>query len=94
VQNRWQEPAWIAELPEEHRGKSKVRFYLSLAAAWHSEAGTLTELSRSLGLNESHLNVCRKRGKVSPELAVKIESALGRDHFPRELFNDIFTVVG
>lgn len=92
MQNRWPEPAWIAELPREDRGRAKVRFYLSLAAAWHSEKGTLTELSRTLGLNEAHLNVARKRGKVSPELAVSIESALGRERFPRELFNDIFTV--
>lgn len=92
MQSKWPEPAWIAELPREQRGAAKVRFYLSLAAAWHSEAGTLTELSRTLGRHEAHLNVARKRGKVSPELAVEIESALGRENFPRELFNDIFAV--
>jgi|SRR5690349_3709939 len=92
VQHKWPEPAWIAELPKEKRGPAKVRYYLSVAAAWHSEAGTLTELSRSLGRHEAHLNVSRKRGKVSPELAVEIEQKLGRECFPRELFNDIFTV--
>lgn len=94
MQNKWPEPAWIAELPEEERGRAKVRFYLSLAAAWHSDRGTLTELSRSLGLNDAHLNVARKRGKVSPELAVQIESILGRENFPRELFNDLFVIAG
>jgi hypothetical protein len=92
VQNRWPEPAWIAELPEEDRGLARVRYYLNLAAIWHSESGLLTSLSQALDLNKAHLNVARKRGKVSPELAVRIESALGREHFPRELFNDIFTV--
>lgn len=92
VQNKWPEPAWIAELPQDKRGPAKVRYYLGLAAAWHSEAGTLTELSRALGRHEAHLNVARKRGKVSPELAVEIESVMGREYFPRELFNDIFAV--
>jgi hypothetical protein len=38
------------------------------------------------------LNVARQRGRVSPRLAIRIEQQLGRDNFPRELFNDIFTV--
>lgn len=92
MQHQWPEPAWIAELQEEDRGCARVRFFLRLAAAWHSESGSLTVLSRDLGLSDAHLNVARKRGRVSPELAVMIESALGRDHFPRELFNDIFAV--
>lgn len=90
MQTQWPEPARIAELPLTEQRASRVRFYLNLAAAWCSESGSLTELSRALGLHEAHLNVCRKRGKVSPEIANRIESELGREHFPRELFNDIF----
>jgi hypothetical protein len=69
-----------------------VRYYLNLASAFHSDRGTLTALSDALGLGESALNVARRRGSVSAELAVKIEEKLGRDLFPRELFNDIFVV--
>lgn len=92
MQDKWREPAWIAGSKEEYRGQCKVRYYLNLAAAYYSEEGSLPDLSLALGLNRAHLNVCRRRGRVSPETAIKIESALGRDHFPRELFNDIFVV--
>jgi hypothetical protein len=92
VKHKWPEPAWIGRLPEGERGPARVRFHLNLAAAFHSESGTLTELSRALGFNETTLNVARQRGNVSPKLAVRIENELGRDNFPRELFNDIFTV--
>lgn len=92
MQHKWPEPAWIDRLPEEERGPAKVCYHLNLAAAFHSESGTLTELSRALGLNETALNVARQRGKVSPRLAIRIEQQLGRINFPRELFNDIFTV--
>jgi hypothetical protein len=92
VHHKWPEPAWIERLPEEERGPARVCFHLNLAAAFHSESGTLTELSRAIGLNETALNVARQRGKVSPRLAILIERNLGRDHFPRELFNDIFVL--
>jgi hypothetical protein len=92
VLNKWPEPAWIGRLPEDKRGPARVCFHLNLAAAFHSESGTLTELSRALGQSEAALNVARQRGRVSPRLAIKIEQKLGRDNFPRELFNDIFAV--
>jgi hypothetical protein len=92
VQQQWPEPAWIAELQERDRPAAKVRYYLNLAAAFHSEDGGLPALSEALGRSKPHLNVCRQRGRVSPEIAVEIETVLGRENFPRELFNDIFTV--
>jgi hypothetical protein len=92
VQQKWPEPAWIGRLPEEQRGPAKVQFHLNLAAAFYSESGTLTELSRGLGFSDTALNVARMRGRVSPKLAIRIEQKLGREHFPRELFNDIFAV--
>jgi hypothetical protein len=90
LHSKWSEPAWIAELSESERSPAKVRFYLNLAAAYHNESALLTTLSRALDLEASRLNVCRQRGRVSPELAVKLESLLGADLFPRELFNPIF----
>jgi hypothetical protein len=92
VQHKWPEPTWIDRLPEGERGPARLCYHLNLAAAFHSESGTLTELSRALGLNETALNVARQRGRVSPRLAILIEQHLGREHFPRELFNDIFVV--
>ena len=92
VQHKWTEPAWIAELQERERAVARLRFYLNLAAAFHSESGSLTKLSESCELNQAHLNVCRQRGRVSPEVAVKLESVLGREFFPRELFNPIFNI--
>lgn len=92
MQSKWPEPAWIAELPQDERGPAKVRFYLNIAAAYHNDTGSLVALSEALGVSRTYLNVARQRGRVSPELAVKIESVMGRDRFPRELFNDIFAV--
>lgn len=92
MQQIWQEPARIAVLKEDRRREARVRYYLNLAAAYFSDKGALRDLSVALGLNEAHLGVCRQRGRVSPEVAVKLESVLGREHFPRELFNDIFVV--
>jgi hypothetical protein len=94
VQHEWPEPAWIAGLPQEKRGPARVRHFLNLAATYHNESGSLTKLSAALGLHRSHLNVCRQRGIVSPELAVKIEQKIGRGYFPRELFNDLFVIAG
>jgi hypothetical protein len=92
VQHKWPEPAWIAELPSEKRGPARIKHLLNLAAAYHNDSGSLTQLSIALGKNRAHLNVARQRGRVSPEMAVQIETHLGREHFPRELFNDLFVI--
>ena len=90
--NGWPEPAWIAELHKEKRDAARVRYFINLAATYASEKGTLIELSKALGVTYPALNSARARGAVAPELAVKIEGLLGRDRFPRELFNDIFAL--
>jgi hypothetical protein len=92
VQNKWPEPAWIAELPECDRNRARTAFYLNLAATFHNDRGSLNALSCALGFSKPYLNVCRARGVVSPTVAVQIESKLGRERFPRELFNSIFIV--
>ena len=88
--NNWPEPVWIDRLSEIEREKARVRFYLNLAASYFSEDGTLTNLSEGAGFSATAINAARKRGRVSPDLANKIEAALGRDLFPRELFNPVF----
>lgn len=92
MDHKWPEPAWIAELPREERDRAKVRHYLNLAAAYHNDSASLTKLSLALGFSKAGLNVARQRGRVSPPVAVEIERKLGRDHFPRELFNDLFVI--
>ena len=92
VQHKWAEPARIAALKGEERARARVAYYLNLAAAFHNKNGTLPKLSQALGLGESALSVARKRGRVSPDIAIRIETELGREHFPRELFNEIFVV--
>lgn len=92
MQSKWPEPAWITALPKEQREVARVRFYLNLAATFASEGGTLTALSKLIGLADTALNTARNRGRVSPETAIQIEQTLGRDNFPRELFNAIFIV--
>lgn len=92
MQHKWPEPAWIAKLPQDQQGPSRVRYFLNLAAAFCSERGSLTKLGDGIGVTAESLLAARSRGRVSPDLAVKIETGLGRDLFPRELFNDIFTI--
>ena len=92
MQQQWPEPAWIAALPKEKRGPARVTHMLNLAAAYHNPQASLPTLSVELGFSKSYLNVARTRGEVAPQLARKIELALGRERFPRELFNDIFDV--
>lgn len=92
MQHIWPEPAWIAALPKDRRGPARVTHMLNLAAAYHNPQASLPKLSVELGFSKSYLNVARMRGEVAPQLAKKIEEALGRERFPRELFNDIFAV--
>lgn len=89
----WPLPAWISQLPEKDREAARVRFVLNLAASYATEAGTLTALSERLGRSSGYLNVARVRGSITPEVAVELERQLGRERFPRELFNPVFAVV-
>lgn len=58
-----------------------------------SREGTATTLSALVGRNEHFIAKQREHGRLTPELAVELESLLGRDKFPRELFRpDIFLI--
>lgn len=81
-------PAWLAELPEEHRYSARCRFLLRLAALYYSDSGKMNALSVACKLNPTTLSGLNS---ISPELAVCLEEVLGRDQFPRELFRpDLF----
>ena len=86
-------PGWHDSLPEPERAKATVRFLLSVAAVYASEEGTSVALAKALGLGSTAILQARSRGKLSGEMAVKIEELLGREHFPRELFRpDLFVI--
>jgi hypothetical protein len=93
LKNQWPEPNWLDSVPAEEREAAKVRILLSLAAVYASVEGTASALALLLGVHHNSILQAKKRGKVSGELAVKIEEALGRECFPREAFRpDLFVI--
>jgi len=86
-------PSWHDSVPEADRDCARVRTLISLAAIYASESGTLQRLAEGMGINTTAILQAKSRGKISGELAVKIEELLGRDLFPRELFRpDLFVI--
>ena len=83
-------PDWAESIPEEEREAAITRFWLRLAALYHSPEGIVTILSKDLGLRPNSLATYTR---INPRLAVNLENLLGREHFPRELFiPDLFLV--
>lgn len=91
---QWPTPGWHESLPADERERASARLLLDLAAIYATPQGTSSALARRLGLSTTAILQARKRGKVSPELAVSIEGLLGRGQFPRELFRPDLFVVG
>lgn len=89
----WAMPAWHDEMPEAERAAATIRHLLNLAAIYATREGTATALSRALGVGDTAILQAKVRGKISGEMAVKLEALLGRELFPRELFRpDLFVV--
>lgn len=85
-------PNYIDELPEDQQGIARCRFLVRLSALYYSPEGKLNKLSKALDLHENSLATT---DSISAEMAIKLETLLGRDLFPRELFRpDLFTVEG
>lgn len=90
---RMPEPAWLTGEKDPEFTKKRTRFWLSIACLYYSESGQSGDLAKAIGLTPNSFAVMKTRGKVSPEIAVALETALGRERFPRELFRpDIFKV--
>lgn len=86
-------PAWLADLPDVEREAAKTRFMLCLAAAYLEDRGSYSKLARALNVPVNTVHSARERGQISPEMAIAVESLLGRALFPRELFRpDLFTL--
>lgn len=85
-------PKYIDDLPEDQQAQARCRFLVRLAALYYSPEGKLNKLSKALDLHE---NTLATTDSITAEMAVKLESLLGRDLFPRELFRpDLFDVEG
>lgn len=89
---RWPEPQWLGEITDEdERKRARIHFHLRLAALYCSQEGGLNSLAMSAGYQPGSIKAHRDRALPGHRLAKAIESAVGREHFPRELFApDIF----
>src|SRR5688500_4377125 len=90
----WPSPTWLDGVADEtERESERLRVLLGLACIYHSRRGKLADLAESLGITANALAIAKARGQVSPEMAIALEKALGRDLFPREAFRpDIFVI--
>lgn len=90
---QWPMPSWLGDLPDVEAKVAKTRILLCLASAYCGERGNLSRLARRMNVPEQTVHSAADRGQVSPEMAIALETLLGREHFPRELFRpDLFTL--
>jgi hypothetical protein len=84
-------PAYLADITDETERKAvTAQFQLRLAALYFSPKGTLTALAKTCGYHEKALSAFNN---ISPETAILLEKALGRELFPREFFRpDLFLI--
>lgn len=89
-------PAWLEAVEPDRQPAEKTRFLLKIAALYVDPEGRLSELSRVCGLAENTLaTVSKRQDKLSPEIAILVEKAVGREILPRELLRpDLFSVQG
>ena len=89
-------PKWINDLAAERKQDAQRRFVLRTAALHYSEEGHMKTLSTGIGLAEGTLATHLSSGQpLTAEIAIKLEEALGRTLFPRELFRpDLFAIPG
>ncbi len=61
------------------------RWHLRLAIAC-MEDGSATTLANQIGVTPTIIHLAVSRGRVTDDLAKRIEKLFGREYFPRELF--------
>lgn len=82
-------PRYIETLPEDRKEAARAQFMLRVCALHFSPGGTMKALSAAVGFAPNTLTGVKK---ISAELAVRLEDALGKDRFPRSLFRpDLFS---
>jgi hypothetical protein len=91
--SKWPEPKWLLDVPEHERTAARLRFHLAIAAIYANADMLDQSLSVDLGLALNTVGQIKSRGRITGELAIKLEQLLGRECFPRELFRpDLFLV--
>lgn len=85
-------PIWFNDLPAEKQEDARRCYLLRLAALHYSEEGHLNRLSTGIGLSNGTLATYLSKGQpLTAEIAIRLEEALGRTRFPREVFRpDLF----
>jgi hypothetical protein len=83
---QWPEPAWLAELPPKEQAECRVKFALALAAIYANPDHSILQLSSDVGLGKTTLSAAKTRGRVSGEMATRIETFMGRRLFPWHFF--------
>lgn len=82
-------PSYMGGLSPEEAEICRARFLIRIAALYDNPLGQLSVLSEKLGLHRGSL---AQLNQISPQLAIKIETLLGADIFPRTLMRpDIFS---
>ena len=84
-------PAWIESLPKKEQARSRMKFVLRIAACLATPEGTITSLSKRIGLHPSTLSNMVTAGSLDDGLPVNIikalETAIGVGVIPREILN-------
>lgn len=89
----WPRPAWFDNLDGEDRDRAEQRFLVCMAALFADPRMTLDALANRMGHSVSSLSRIRAGQVMSADVAVKLETVCGREHFPREAFRpDLFTL--
>ncbi len=71
------------------------RFAVCLAALYYHSSGSVSLLSKGIGLSHAGLNMALKGSGLSERTCLALEALLGAERFPRQFFRpDLFPVVG
>lgn len=91
--DRWtmQFPTWIDRLPAKERQRERMKFVLRVAAVLATPEGSITALSKRIGMHRNSLNAMLSQGTLDNGLPVNvvkaIESVIGVGVIPREVMN-------
>jgi DNA-binding transcriptional regulator YdaS (Cro superfamily) len=84
-------PTWIERLPARQQGRARIKFVLKFAAVMATSEGSITALSKRIGLHRNSLNSMIAQGQIDNGLPVNvikaIESAIGVGVIPRAVMN-------
>jgi hypothetical protein len=90
----WPEPDRIGAIADDKdHGRARLCYLLDLALVYSGMKSY--DFAMALGNSRHTIYNLKKVGTISPEMAIRLETMLGRKHFPRELFRpDMFVISG